>query len=97
MELSKKEEPIIDLIKARGGVTIKELEETLGKNSTGNLGKLIQRGLIEKRKVKVGEGYNTKYVAHYFIKEEENPKDTIWPATPEKIKEGDVGSNKKEE
>jgi len=74
MELSKKEEPIIDLIKARGGVTIKELEETLGKNSTGSLGKLIQRGLIEKRKVKVGEGYNTKYVAHYFIKEEETEK-----------------------
>lgn len=70
MAFSEKEQKLLDLIIAKNGITVKNIEAELGKQAVGGLGKLIQAEKVEKRKVKMGEGYGMKMVTCYFIKEE---------------------------
>lgn len=81
--LSEKEQKLYEFIKnANKNVTVKVIEEELGKEYTGAIGKLISCGKIEKTKKKSNEqSINTspyasastvKYIKVYVIKEENN-------------------------
>lgn len=67
--LSDKEQELLNFIKERKGVTIKEIQEGLGDKSVGGIGKLVQSGDIEKIKIREGEGYNIKSVTKYVLVE----------------------------
>ena len=71
MELSDKENELYEFIKAldkENGVTVKEIEEALGANSVGGIGKLLKEEKIWKKKLKTTDDYNTKSVFHYKVK-----------------------------
>lgn len=65
--LSEKEQAVLNFIKEKEGVTIKEIEEGLSKSHVGAMGTLIRNNLIEKYKVKSGEGYNLKLTTKYRV------------------------------
>jgi len=69
---SEKEQKVLDFIKEKKKVTIKQIEKDLGQSYTGGIGKLIQAGLVEKKKKKTGEGYSMKTVQYYIYKEKSN-------------------------
>lgn len=68
---SEKEQKLLDFIKSKAKVTVKEIQLQLGEKAVGGIGKLLQAEVIEKKKLKVGEGYGVKMVIHYLIKTEE--------------------------
>ena len=79
INLSEKEQKLYNVIKnTEFDVTIKIIEEQLGKEYIGALGKLLHLGLIrsEKRKIKVpinelANQYLQKWIKCYFVKEGE--------------------------
>ncbi len=71
--LSEKEEKLLELITTlEQKVTVKVIEETLGKEYVGALGKLINSKLVEAKKDRASSDSYTgkKMIKYYVIKEE---------------------------
>jgi len=69
MDLSEMEQKVYDLIKERGPVTAKIIEENLGPKAVGGIGRLLRTEMVVKKKIRTGEGYNVRSVVHYVLKE----------------------------
>jgi hypothetical protein len=69
MELSDKENKLLELIKtSTEKVTVKLIEEKLGKQFVGGLGKLIGKELIEIKKDRGNSNYGMKKIKYYRLK-----------------------------
>lgn len=68
-ELSEKETKLLDFIKTSiERITVKTIEEKLGKEYTGALGKLISKDLIEKKKDRTNaDSYAGKKLIKYYV------------------------------
>lgn len=67
--LSENEMSVYTLIKEKGQVTIKDIQENCGEKAVGSIGRLVREELIDKKKVKMGEGYGMKMQKVYVLKE----------------------------
>ncbi len=70
--LSDKEQALLDFIKEKVEVTIKQIEEGLSASHTGALGRLLGKELIvsgKKRGHDPRNVYGVKYIKYYKIKE----------------------------
>jgi len=68
--LSESETKLYNFIKENEKITIKKIQEELGDKIVGGLGRLMKNEIVEKVKVREGEGYEAKTYVYYQIKEE---------------------------
>lgn len=66
---SEKEQTLLDFIKEKGEVTVKQIEEGLSASHTGALGKLLGKDLIISDKKRPNDASSSKYIKYYKIKE----------------------------
>lgn len=68
MKFSEKEQVLYDFIKTstkENGVTAQEMQGELGEKVLGGIGKLLKAEVVERKKLKTTDEYNTKSVWHY--------------------------------
>jgi len=75
MELSKREQELLNFIKAEGKVTINQIEKVLSPQHVGALGTLVRQNYIEKMRIERNPSavYSiTKMITYYMLKEVAN-------------------------
>lgn len=75
MELSQREQELLNFIQSEGKVTIKQIQEVLSPKHVGALGALVRQKLIEKKKMRIERDSSavntiTKMITYYMLKEE---------------------------
>lgn len=69
---SEKEQALLDFINSKEKVSVEEIKTALGDKIIGGIGKLIQAGKVQKKKIREGQGYSSKNVVYYFKVEEKD-------------------------
>jgi hypothetical protein len=67
MNFSEKEQALYDFIRQTKEASVESIEKQLGAKVVGAIGKLLREEVIEKKKVKEGEGYNMKLKTVYVL------------------------------